>query len=171
MALFAFAYGLAGLATSIRHLPAGDCPPSRPGSRGWICSGRCLGWASWLSAGRLRAFTVVRDLRLLLIACYLIQAVGIATSLISPTLGGFTLGSLLLGLPFTAITFFAMQELRRPPTHSPLSWGWPLPATASVRTWAATGQALPCWRAAVAYTRWGFHTVAGDSSQRYCWGL
>ncbi len=31
----------------------------------------------------------------------------------SPTLAGFALGSLLLGLPFTAITFFAMQEVRR----------------------------------------------------------
>jgi len=30
-----------------------------------------------------------------------------------PSLSGFALGSLLLGLPFTAITFFAMQEVRR----------------------------------------------------------
>jgi MFS family permease len=34
-------------------------------------------------------------------------------SLISPTLSGFAVGSLLLGLPLTAITFFAMQEVRR----------------------------------------------------------
>ena len=63
-----------------------------------------------LTASRIRGFG---DLRLLLAACYLVQAVGIATSLFSPTLGGFALGSLLLGLPFTAITFFAMQEVRR----------------------------------------------------------
>ena len=31
----------------------------------------------------------------------------------SPTLAGFAIGSLLLGLPFTAITFFGMQEVRR----------------------------------------------------------
>ena len=43
----------------------------------------------------------------------LVQAAGIAMSAIWPTLGGFALGSLLLGLPFTAITFFAMQEVRR----------------------------------------------------------
>lgn len=55
----------------------------------------------------------VRDLRWLLLGCYLVQALGVATSLFSPTLVGFALGSLLLGLPFTAITFFAMQELRR----------------------------------------------------------
>ena len=31
----------------------------------------------------------------------------------SPTLAGFAVGSVLLGLPFTTITFFAMQEVRR----------------------------------------------------------
>ena len=41
------------------------------------------------------------------------QALGIATSLWSPTLAGFAIGSLLLGLPYTALTFFAMQEVRR----------------------------------------------------------
>lgn len=53
------------------------------------------------------------DLRYLLAGAYVIQAVGIGASLWSPTLSGFALGSLLLGLPFTAITFFAMQEVRR----------------------------------------------------------
>ena len=54
-----------------------------------------------------------KDLRGLLAGCYLLQALGIATSLWSPSLAGFALGSLMLGLPFTAITFFAMQEMRR----------------------------------------------------------
>jgi fucose permease len=31
----------------------------------------------------------------------------------SPNLAGFSIGSLLLGFPFTAITFFAVQEVRR----------------------------------------------------------
>jgi hypothetical protein len=52
-------------------------------------------------------------LRWLLTACYAVQALGIAIGLFSPSLAGFALGSLLLGLPFTAITFFAMQEVRR----------------------------------------------------------
>ncbi len=61
----------------------------------------------------------MRDLRLLLIGCYLVQALGIATSLVSPSLPGFALGSFLLGLPFTAITYFAMQEVRRlRPAHA-----------------------------------------------------
>ena len=53
------------------------------------------------------------DLRRPLAVAYFVQALGVATSLWSPTLAGFAAGSLLLGLPFTMITFFAMQEVRR----------------------------------------------------------
>lgn len=53
------------------------------------------------------------DRRTLLVACYLMQAAGIAVGLWSPSVPGFVAGSLLLGLPFTAISFFAMQEARR----------------------------------------------------------
>ena len=59
----------------------------------------------------------VRDLRLMLVACYLIQAAGVAMSQFLPSLLGFALGSLLVGLPFTAITYFAMQEARRVRPH------------------------------------------------------
>jgi MFS family permease len=54
-----------------------------------------------------------RDLRPLLAVCYLLQALGIAIGLWWPTVGGFALGSFMLGLPFTTITFFALQEARR----------------------------------------------------------
>lgn len=63
-----------------------------------------------LLATRLR---MTLDMRLLLAACYLVQAGGIAIGVWSPSLAGFAIGSLLLGIPFTAITFFAMQEVRR----------------------------------------------------------
>ncbi len=53
------------------------------------------------------------DLRVRLGVCYVAQALGIAASLWSPSLAGFAIGSLLLGIPFTAITFFALQEVRR----------------------------------------------------------
>ena len=53
------------------------------------------------------------DRRRLLATCYFIQALGISIPLLSPSLAGFALGSLLLGLPFTAIPFFARQEVRR----------------------------------------------------------
>ncbi len=74
-----------------------------------------------LIASRLRVQT---DLRLLLAGCYVIQALGVAASLVSPSLAGFAIGSLLLGLPFTAITFFAMQEVRRlKPANAPSFMG------------------------------------------------
>ena len=53
------------------------------------------------------------DLRYILATSYLMQSVGVIMTVWLPTPLGFALGSLLLGLPFTAITFFAMQEVRR----------------------------------------------------------
>lgn len=53
------------------------------------------------------------DNRRLLAGCYVLQACGIALGIVWPTAGGFSLGSILIGLPFTAITLFAMREARR----------------------------------------------------------
>lgn len=53
------------------------------------------------------------DNRTLLAGCYVLQALGIVSGIVSPTAGGFALGSALIGLPFTAITLFAMREARR----------------------------------------------------------
>ena len=53
------------------------------------------------------------DNRTLLAGCYVLQACGIALGIIWPTAGGFSFGSILIGLPFTAITLFAMREARR----------------------------------------------------------
>jgi predicted MFS family arabinose efflux permease len=52
------------------------------------------------------------DNRLLLAACYVLQALGIASGIVWPNAAGFSLGSVLIGLPFTAITLFAMREAR-----------------------------------------------------------
>ncbi len=74
-----------------------------------------------LLATRLR---VSGDLRLLLAGGYVVQAAAIGASVWSPTLIGFALGSLMLGVPFTAITFFAMQEVRRlRPAHAASTMG------------------------------------------------
>ncbi len=62
------------------------------------------------------------DLRYVLAACYLLQALGVILTVWLPTAFGFAVGSLLLGLPFTAITFFAMQEVRRLKPHSAASY-------------------------------------------------
>ncbi|POR46199.1 putative MFS-type transporter YbfB [Paraburkholderia eburnea] len=52
------------------------------------------------------------DNRLLLAVCYVLQALGIASGIVWPNAAGFSLGSVLIGLPFTAITLFAMREAR-----------------------------------------------------------
>lgn len=111
-------------------------------------------------ASRLRS---AGDLRLRLAACYAVQSAGVAASLVSPTLAGFAVGSLLLGLPFTAITFFAMQEARRVRPLQPTSLmglltamyglgqiaGPPLAAWLVARSaTAAEGFALSLWIAA-----------------------
>ena len=62
------------------------------------------------------------DLRYVLAASYMMQAIGVILTVWLPTPLGFALGSLLLGLPFTAITFFAMQEVRRLKPNSVASY-------------------------------------------------
>lgn len=84
-----------------------------------------------------------RDLRGWLAACYGIQAVGVGASLLSPSVAGFALGSGLLGLPFTAITFFAMQEARRVQPLSAASFMGLLTATYGVGQIA--GPPLAAW--------------------------
>ncbi len=108
------AYGLAGFgyiitATFLPVIARDALPASRWLDFFWPIFG--LG----VIAGALLATRVhvAGDLRRALAGCYFVQAAGIALSSWWPTLGGFALGSLLLGLPFTAITFFAMQEVRR----------------------------------------------------------
>jgi MFS family permease len=68
-----------------------------------------------LMAGALGAARLPHhwDNRTLLAACYVLQAAGVALGIVWPTAGGFGLGSMLIGLPFTAITLFAMREARR----------------------------------------------------------
>lgn len=53
------------------------------------------------------------DNRALLAGSCALQAVGVALGIVWPTVAGLALGSALLGLPFTAITLFAMREARR----------------------------------------------------------
>lgn len=125
MALLAVAYGIAGLGYIITatFLPV-IARQALPGSP-WLD----LFWPLFGAGVMLGAIVASRirgagDLRLRLAVCYFIQAAGVAASLVSPTLAGFAIGSLLLGLPFTAITFFAMQETRRvQPLHATSSMG------------------------------------------------
>jgi len=120
VATLAFAYGLSGfgyivtatfLPVIARAALAADSP--------WLD----LFWpifGAGVIVGALLA-TRVRvsgDLRLVIAAAYVVQAIAIAISVGLPTAAGFAIGSLLLGLPFTAITYFALQEVRRlQPAH------------------------------------------------------
>ncbi len=113
-ACLALAYGLAGFGyiVSATFLPV-IARQALPGSA-WLD----LFWPIFGSGVIFGALLATRlpasgDMRLWLAGCYVVQALGIGLGLWSPTLAGFAIGSLLLGLPFTAITFFAMREVRR----------------------------------------------------------
>lgn len=114
MAWLGIAYGLAGIGYIITatFLPV-IARQALPGSHWLDLFWPLFGVGVMLGAVGASRLPAGGDLRLRLAACYAIQAVGVAASLVSPTLAGFAIGSLLLGVPFTAITFFAMQEVRR----------------------------------------------------------
>ena len=114
MALLALAYSVAGFGYIITatFLPV-IARAALPGSA-WLD----LFWPIFGVGVMVGALLATRlphggDFRLRLGVCYVFQAFGIAASLWSPSLAGFAIGSLMLGMPFTAITFFAMQEVRR----------------------------------------------------------
>jgi hypothetical protein len=115
VATLAFAYGISGFgyivtATFLPVIARAALPADSP----WLD----LFWpifGAGVIVGALLA-TRVRvsgDLRLVLAAAYVVQAVAIGIGVGAPTAAGFAIGSLLLGLPFTAITYFALQEVRR----------------------------------------------------------
>jgi MFS family permease len=112
--LLTLAYGLAGFGYIITatFLPV-IAREALPGSM-WIdVFWPIFGLAVMAGALLTQRVPLHIDRRLMLVVCYLVQAVGVIVSLLLPSIGGFILGSLLVGMPFTAITLFAMQEVRR----------------------------------------------------------
>ncbi|WP_298213069.1 YbfB/YjiJ family MFS transporter [Acidovorax sp.] len=109
------AYGLAGLgyivtATFLPVIARAALPAGSPWpDLFWPLFGAGVALGALLSTRTPAAW----DRRWLLMAAYGVQAGAIALSLVWPGPLGFALGSLLLGLPFTAITFYALQEARR----------------------------------------------------------
>lgn len=110
----AFAYGLAGFGyiVTATFLPV-IARSALPGSP-WIA----LFWPLFgigTIVGALLAMRIgdATDRRLLLAAAHTVQAGGVALGLLWPTVNGFVAGSFLVGLPFTTITYFALQEARR----------------------------------------------------------
>jgi MFS family permease len=118
VATLAAAYGLSGFgyivtATFLPVIARGALPGSTWLDLFWPIFGVGVILGAVL-ATRVR---VSGDLRLVLAAAYAIQALGIGIGIAWPTEAGFALGSFLLGFPFTAITYFAMQEVRRLRPH------------------------------------------------------
>ena len=114
MAVLTLAYSLAGFgyiipATFLPVIARAALPGSAWLDLFWPLFGRAVMGGALLAA----RLPPGGDMRLRLSICYAVQALGIAASLWSPSLAGFVMGSLLLGIPFTAITFFALQEVRR----------------------------------------------------------
>jgi MFS family permease len=114
IALLAVAYGLAGFGYIITatFLPV-IARQALPGSPWLDLFWPVFGFGVILGALIASRLRISVDMRLMLAGCYVIQTLGVCASLVSPSEAGFVLGSLLLGLPFTAITFFGMQEVRR----------------------------------------------------------
>ena len=114
IACLALAYGLAGLGyiVTATFLPV-IARAALPGSPWLDMFWPVFGLGVMIGALLATRILPTRDMRLLLAGCYIVQALGIAIGVWSPSLAGFAIGSLLLGIPFTAITFFAMQEVRR----------------------------------------------------------
>jgi MFS family permease len=116
--LFALAYGLAGFGYIITatYLPV-IAKNSLPNSALQTIFWPMFGFAA--VAGSLLAARVGKaaDVRLYLIGAYLMQAVGVALSIVWHSAVGLTISSVLVGLPFTAISYFAMNEVRRIRSH------------------------------------------------------
>jgi MFS family permease len=142
--LLTLAYGLAGFgyiitATFLPVIARSALPGSHWLDLFWPLFGAGVMLGAWL-ATRLRS---VLDYRRLLMGCYLVQALAIAISVWSPSLAGFAIGSLLLGVPFTAITFFAMQEVRRLKPEAAASFMGLM--TATYGTGQIVGPPLAAW--------------------------
>ncbi|CAH1671989.1 MULTISPECIES: YbfB/YjiJ family MFS transporter [unclassified Chelatococcus] len=118
MAFFAISYGLAGFGyiVTATFLPV-IARDALPGSA-WIE----LFWPIFGTAVVIGCILGTRtpswiDYRAGLIACYVVQAAGVALTLVWPSVTGFVVSSTLVGLPFTIISFLAVQEVRRLRPH------------------------------------------------------
>lgn len=119
-ALFVLAYGLSGFGYIITatFLPV-IAREALPGSAWLDFFWPLLG--AGVMAGALLATRVPPriDKRHALAACYGVQALGVVMGVWWPGVASFAVGSLLVGLPFTAISFFGMQEARRLSPRAP----------------------------------------------------
>lgn len=144
LVVLVLAYGLAGFGyiISATYLPV-IARHALPGSV-W----QDLFWPLFGLAVAAGALLTIRlpehwDRRFLLMGCYGLQAVGVLLAVWLPSRAGFALGSVLLGVPFTAISLFAMQEARRVLPHAASAYMGLL--TAAYGLGQIAGPALVAW--------------------------
>lgn len=113
-ALLTLAYGLAGFGyiVTATFLPV-IAREAMPGS-GWVdFFWPVVGVFVAIGALLTRFVPITADRRTLLAILYVTQGLGVLFPLILPDFTGFVIGSVLVGLPFTTITLFGLQEARR----------------------------------------------------------
>ncbi len=116
--VFVFAYGLSGFGYIITatFLPV-IAREALPGSI-WIDFFWPIFGLGAVGGAILSIFAPGKiDRRRALAWFYAMQAVGVALTLVLPNLAGLIIGSLLVGIPFTVISLFAMNEARRLRPH------------------------------------------------------
>ena len=112
--ILALAYGLAGFGYIITATFLPVIAKEALGQSAWIeLFWPIFGIGVAIGALLTRVIPLSIDRRALLIACYVIQAIGVVTALLLPSVAGFMIGSTLVGLPFTVITLYGMHEARR----------------------------------------------------------
>ena len=108
------AYGLAGFGYIITatFLPV-IARQAMPGSVWADLFWPILGAGVAVGAYLVTRIGMHHDNRRMMMILYTMQAIGVGVAAVWPTVAGFALSSLLVGLPFTALVSFAMREARR----------------------------------------------------------
>ena len=115
-------YGFAGFGYIITATFAPVIARAALPESGWIdLFWPIFGVGSLLGALAATRLSMRRDPRRWLIIAHLIQTVGIVLPLAWPGTPGFVIGSFLLGMPFTVITFLAVQQAQRLQPGDPAS--------------------------------------------------
>lgn len=108
------AYGLAGFgyiitATFLPVIARHAMPGTVWADLFWPILGAGVAVGAWLAT----RVGMHHDNRRMMMVLYTLQAAGVGVAALWPTVAGFALSSLLVGLPFTALVSFAMREARR----------------------------------------------------------
>ncbi|QDK97495.1 YbfB/YjiJ family MFS transporter [Acinetobacter tandoii] len=116
MSLFSFAYCLAGFgyiitATFLPIIARSILPTADAVWADFFWP--AFGVSAVIGSILVSRFNWISDPRLALVACYLLEGIGVIGAIIVPTITGFLISSLLAGLPFNAINFFTMREVTR----------------------------------------------------------